>query len=204
MNICIFGDSIAYGAFDQDLGGWVNRLRLYLESRNFDGEVYNLGISGDNSSGLLERLDKELGRRIPATVVIAIGINDSQYLSDQKINRIDLVKFESNIIKTIDKVKNAADELLFVGLTPVDEDKTNPIPWDGYKVKCYKNEHIKKYDQKIKDICRERGGAYHIDLFEKFINQPGYKELFYDGLHPNADGHKLMFEIIKKSIELLL
>ncbi len=33
MNICIFGDSITYGAFDTEKGGWVNRLHLYLDSK---------------------------------------------------------------------------------------------------------------------------------------------------------------------------
>jgi len=34
MNILIFGDSITWGAYDPDKGGWVNCLRNYFESKD--------------------------------------------------------------------------------------------------------------------------------------------------------------------------
>lgn len=37
IDILIFGDSITYGAWDSEKGGWVNRLRLTLENK---GEIY--------------------------------------------------------------------------------------------------------------------------------------------------------------------
>ena len=53
--INIFGDSIAWGAYDE-MGGWANRLKQYFsEDKENYIEVYNLGVSGDNSEKLLKR-----------------------------------------------------------------------------------------------------------------------------------------------------
>ena len=30
-NICVFGDSLVWGARDLKIGGWVNRLRLWFD-----------------------------------------------------------------------------------------------------------------------------------------------------------------------------
>ena len=51
MTICIFGDSITWGAYDPEQGGWATRLRNYFEKQDNDVDVYNLGISGDNING---------------------------------------------------------------------------------------------------------------------------------------------------------
>ena len=32
-NICIFGASITWGGNDRDVGGWVNRLRLWIDEK---------------------------------------------------------------------------------------------------------------------------------------------------------------------------
>lgn len=58
MNILVFGDSIALGLWDEN-GGWVGRLTEFLIKRSIAAdleenfEVYNLGISGDTTEGLL-------------------------------------------------------------------------------------------------------------------------------------------------------
>jgi lysophospholipase L1-like esterase len=53
--ICVFGDSITWGAYDPERGGWVNRLRNDLEKKEI--ESYNLGISGDTTADLLKRFN---------------------------------------------------------------------------------------------------------------------------------------------------
>ncbi|MCK5416236.1 hypothetical protein KAI92_02295 [Candidatus Parcubacteria bacterium] len=49
--ILVFGDSIAWGAFDCDYGGWVERLKIkYLKTYKKEGlGVYNLSISSNNT-----------------------------------------------------------------------------------------------------------------------------------------------------------
>jgi len=93
--INIFGSSIAWGACDNELGGWTNRLRLELEKekhRYF--EVYNLGISGEASDNLLKRFSIENEVREPNIMMIETGINDSQYIKSADSRRIPLEIFE--------------------------------------------------------------------------------------------------------------
>ena len=33
-NICVFGDSIVWGAWDKEKAGWVNRLAIYCQNKN--------------------------------------------------------------------------------------------------------------------------------------------------------------------------
>ena len=60
-NFTIFGDSITYGAWDKQNGGWVNRLRLAYENSqpNDRFNFFNLGISGENILEVNERFDRE-------------------------------------------------------------------------------------------------------------------------------------------------
>jgi lysophospholipase L1-like esterase len=82
----LFGDSITWGAWDSVGGGWAQRLRKVVDSYqvtnpSFWCPVYNLGISGDTSAGVANRLIQEtLLRRDQdeeTIFLIAIGINDS-------------------------------------------------------------------------------------------------------------------------------
>ena len=64
MNVLIFGDSITWGAYDPEQGGWATRLRNYFEEKDNDIDVYNLGISGDTTADLLERIEIEAKSRV--------------------------------------------------------------------------------------------------------------------------------------------
>ena len=199
--ILIFGDSITYGAWDKE-GGWVQRLRRFLDEKNLTSPdfyfvVYNLGISGDTSEDLLERFEFETKQRLKehkeTIVAFAIGINDSQFVHSEGDHRVPIEKFKNNLQELIKLAQKFSLKIIFVGLTPVDEKKTTPIPWDSDKF--YKNEYIEKYNQVIKKVCEENK-IYFIEIFEKF-KATGYQELLEDGLHPNSKGHKRIFEIVK-------
>ena len=42
MKICVFGDSIAWGACDFEKGGWADRLKTYFLAGDNDIDLYNL------------------------------------------------------------------------------------------------------------------------------------------------------------------
>lgn len=197
--ICIFGASITYGAWDLEKGGWVNRLRLYFDNINNlnTTKVYNLGISGNTTSDLLKRFDIELEARKPNKIIFSIGNNDSVFLTKEKCQMTQIEKFEENIKTLISKSRKQTTDIIFTGLTPVDENKTTPIPWAANKI--YKNQYIEVYSEKIKKICKEEEVKF-VDLYNKFIKLKNYKEILEDGLHPNSKGHQFMFEIIKQNL----
>jgi lysophospholipase L1-like esterase len=199
--ILIFGDSITYGAWDKE-GGWVQRLRKFLDEKNLTDSdfyclVYNLGVSGNNSEDLLERFEFETKQRLKedeeTIIIFAIGINDSQFVHSKGKHGVPIDKFKDNIQKLISLAQKFSSKIIFVGLTPVDETKTTPIPWNADV--SYKNEYIQKYNETIKTICG-KNKIYFVEIFEK-LKELNYQELLEDGLHPNSEGHKKIFEIMK-------
>ena len=194
--ILVFGDSITWGAFDLEGGGWVERLKLYMWAKG-DIDVYNLGISGGKTPGLLERFESETKARIEedeeTIIVFAIGINDSYFVHSKNSLMVPPEQFKENIQKLIGLAQQFSSKIIFVGLTLVDESRTTPIPWDTDK--SYKNENIKKYNEIIKSICKDKN-IYFVEIFDKWL-QSDYQTLLEDGLHPNSRGHHKIFETVK-------
>ena len=194
MNICIFGDSIAWGAYDPEQGGWATRLRNYLEKKNRYTIVYNLSISDDTTTDLLTRLEVEVKSREPNIIIFAIGINDAQFIHSANSLRVSLDEFKNNLKKLHAITKKFTDKIVFVELASVDESKTNSWSIDT----SYTNENIKYFNGAIKKFCEEN------DV--KFISMDGIINIadLDDGLHPNTEGHKKIFDKIKLEIENLL
>jgi acyl-CoA thioesterase I len=194
QTICVFGDSIAWGAWDYELGGWVNRLKLYFDKQYAyqEGEyamIYNLGVSSNTSIDLLNRISNELESRKPSFVIISIGINDSIYLSSYNKNLISPEDFDKNLLKIILEVKKYTSKILILGSTRVDESKTCPIPWETeYQ---YKNSEIQIYDSIIKRLAYSQK-VWYLSMFD-LLNE----EDLSDGLHPNEQGHKKIFQATK-------
>ena len=190
--INIFGDSIAWGAFD-DQGGWADRLKNYLmmKGRVDYSEVYNLGISSENSDKLLKRFASENEARNPDVIMIAVGVNDSQYVKSKNNPRVSLEKLEQNLLEMIKQARGR--EIIFVGITSVDESKVRPIPWSP--VKYYDNGNITIYNAKIKEICG-KSGLLFIEMQDLLKDED-----LEDGLHPNSKGHEKMFLRVKDFLE---
>ncbi|OHA62828.1 MAG: hypothetical protein A3E07_03445 [Candidatus Wildermuthbacteria bacterium RIFCSPHIGHO2_12_FULL_45_9] len=196
MNILIFGDSITWGAYDPEQGGWATRLRNYFEAKDNDTDVYNLGISGDTTADLLNRIEIEAKSREPNLIIFAIGINDAQFIHSTNGLRVSLDEFQQNLTKLLSIAKKFTGKIVFVGLTKVDESKTTPIPWNTNK--SYTNENIKRLDTVIEKFCEENK--------LKFISMDsvvGNGDLI-DGLHPNTKWHIKIFNRIKSEVELII
>ncbi|MAG12202.1 hypothetical protein CL630_00105 [bacterium] len=198
--ICIFGDSITWGAVDPQGGGWATRLRNFFESQELrvdqDIDVYNLGVSGDNSDDLIKRFNMEMNARKPDVVLFAIGINDSQFIISKNQNRVSLEKFKSNLEKMIQDAKGTSANVILIGLTCVDESKTSPVPWNTDK--RYSNIDIEKYDAAIQAIAEKENHSY-IDMSGVLSTND-----LEDGLHPNTEGHTKLFEVVKKQLIYML
>lgn len=188
--INIFGSSIAWGACDNEMGGWANRLRIYLsrETENYF-ETYNLGVSGNDSENLLKRFTFENEARNPDVIIIGIGINDSQYINSKDNPRVPLEKFESNLMELVKQAKKFTEEIIFVGLTNIDETKLMPIPWDS--TKYYDEENVTIYNTKVEEVC-EKNNLLFVPMLDLLSNED-----LEDGLHPNSKGHEKMFQRIK-------
>lgn len=202
VRFLIFGDSITYGAWDLE-GGWVQRLRNFLDKKTLADEgyylVYNLGISGDTSKDLLERFDFETKQRLKegdeTIFLFEIGVNDCGFLISKNNSELSEKEFEHNLKELISKAQKISSKIVFVGIAPFDESRVSPVPW--HKDLVYKNVLAKRFNRIIEKTCQENNLLF-IDIFNK-ITQKDCKN-FEDGAHPDSSGHEKIFEIIKKSL----
>lgn len=199
----IFGCSIAQGFWDKE-GGWANRLRKHLDKRSLASglnktfHIYNLGISGQTLDKLNERFEDEAKRRIRERndiIIFAVGINDTKMPSGKKTTYLSVKHFKDYINSLIKKAKKMSDNTLFLGLTPVNESKTNP--WRTGET--WKNKYIEKFDRIINSACVQNNIKF-IEIYNEFTKN-NQKELLEDGVHPNSKGHEKIYKIVKKYLE---
>jgi lysophospholipase L1-like esterase len=161
-----------------------------------DVNVYNLGVCGQSSDDLLRRFEREATVRESEMILIAIGINDSQYLETKEHPRVSLDQFKSNLTELIGISRKMTDNIIFVGLTKVDESKTMPVAWDVETF--YDNENIESYDAIIRRLCEESGSMY-IDM-KDIVDATGLE----DGLHPTSVGHEKIYKTVLHRVSKLL
>lgn len=201
--IIALGDSLVYGAWDSD-GGWLARLRKNCDEKVISSGlndimvVYCLGIPGETTEGLLERFENEIDQRVSPgeenIILIGIGINDSEWILNKSESVVNKQDFRNNILR-LSSLGKQYGRVFFIGLTPVDQSKTDPIPW--MPDRAYKNDLIKEYDEIISRVCHQSESAF-IDLLGKLSGE--YKANLIDGAHPNSEGHMEIYEIVKQSL----
>lgn len=197
MDIGVWGDSITYGSSDSEGLGWVGRLRKLHSPEKDEDVVYNRGICGDTSRGLLRRFTSELNSFVYPIdlVLIAIGMNDIVE-RDGTRNEVPIEEFEDNTRKLITQAAESASSVVVIGITNVDESRTTPLR-SSSTGKVYKNEAIQAYNAVLKAVCEECGALF-IDVFGTLL-----AEDLADGLHPNANGYEKLSSVIGKEIDAL-
>ncbi len=188
--LCVWGNSIEWGAWDRQKGGWVQRLRLWIDTKNYEVDVYNLGVSGDTTTELLERFECEAKARLPTMIIISIGGNDSGTRDGKKDYLVQPEQFAANLQKIIKLAKNHTQQVALLGLYHFDESKSTPVSWKPHI--WYRNTDIDAYGNIVQNIAKE--SICH------FIDMTGVLEKtdFEDGIHPTALGHRKIFKHVKK------
>ena len=183
--ICL-GDSLTFGLRVPHSQAWPR-----LISRDTGMEVRNLGISGDTTGGMLARMQNLTGVACHGTaenmpiLLIMGGSNDIFYAGTD-------VGARANIGAMIHQAM-AAHMLPVVGIPLPIAPEDAPKGWgkiaDFHKAAA----QIEAYSLWLKDFCAAFGVAY-VDFRQDFLTPDGTvrRELFVDGLHPNAAGHKRM------------
>jgi len=189
QTVCIFGDSITWGQYDPEGGGWAQRLRHHLENtwpRRF--ETFVLGVPGDDTNDLLRRFQVECEARQPDIIVFAIGANDAQGIGQECWARVDMLSFEANLRKLLVAARQFTDDITFVGLTAVDEAVIVQRP--GKEPVDFSNTRIALRDTAIWNICNAEKIPY---IEVRHLLEP--KDLD-DGVHPTSVGHEKLFKKI--------
>jgi lysophospholipase L1-like esterase len=198
LKIIALGDSLIYGFGDPEKGGWVEQLRRWWMLPNSSGHVlYNLGVRGDRTQQVAQRLEVEfrhrgeLRNRVPDLIILSVGVNDSARLARPNgRNHTDFAVFESEIAALLDQAQQLCP-VLFVGMVPVDEAK---MPF----LDCFYFNHADQYRYKeaTRIACSQRQIPY-LDIFDQWMARGDAwrnKRLTADGLHPNTLGYQSLLE----------
>lgn len=201
-NYIIIGDSIAYGIGDFENGGWATMFKILIINKD-DSKICNnfvqiAGFPGATSQDILNKIDSILNSfkydEFNNRVILSIGVNDTKFFNDDfKVIRDN---YKLNMRKIIKKITDKGFELIVLGLTRIEIDELDSKPF-----KFYNNRNIKEYDNDLriilendrilKELCSENKIKY-IPMQDVL-----QKEDFIDGLHPNTNGHKKIYEKIK-------
>ncbi len=194
VKILVFGDSIAWGAFDLKRGGWVERLKtFFLQNYSKKGVgVYNLAVSSNDTRGVLEFLEADINKidKIESAdyiLLFSIGSNDPRYINERNNVFVPQKEFEENLQKIINIAKKHSEKIIFTGLMKVNDNLTQPLKENEF----WENKDIQNYNNIIERKCKENQINF-IPLFN-LINETELS----DGLHPNSEGHEKIFNHIK-------
>ncbi len=186
MRIAVFGDSIVWGAYDPEGGGWVTRLRNWCEKNRADVEVYNLGVSGDTTRDLMDRFEVEAAARKPDVVVFSIGVNNIRRDGGECV--VPIAETERNMRELIARASAVADEVLVLGIGNIG-DEAVAAAGDSYTEK-----DARTYDSAVESAARA-GDATYVAL-NGVLSAGDYA----DGLHPNSQGHQKIFTLVKDTL----
>lgn len=207
INYIIIGDSITYGIGDFESGGWVSMFKNYIVNKD-DSKVCNncvhiAGFPGATSSDILDKIDgilqAFLHKEFLNTVILSIGVNDTQVFNGETKN--DIEKYKANIQKIIRHITDKDCNLIILGLTRIESDEK--FLWKPNKY--YDNDIISEYDRDLKlilDYDEELENLCKNNKI-KYIHMQNVLEKtdYIDGLHPNHNGHKKIAEYIIESVK---
>ena len=171
ITIAFFGDSVTQGCFElyktgensfetefRVEDGYHTRLREYLQIL-YPSVPINMifaGISGDNASSGLARVERDICAFHPDLTVFCFGLNDCCCGLER------LQEYKDSIRGIIDALKGCGTEIIF--MTPnLMADSVSPEVTDAYIRKCYaemiavSNETLETFVQAAKEVCRESG-----------------------------------------------
>ncbi|MBS3797850.1 MULTISPECIES: SGNH/GDSL hydrolase family protein [unclassified Pseudoalteromonas] len=204
-HILCFGDSITRGENDAAAGGWVDRLKAREICRFVTGSraetcVFNMGIGGETSDGLVQRFANELAPRMASPqrtfVTLAYGANDVAITAQQR--SVPLARFISNLHICIEHALDMGVQPILINILPVAQ------CLDGVTNNLGKrrlNTDIASYNQALAQLAEETSVPL-IDVAALFSNsRGGFGLLTADGVHPNSAGHRLLFECIDSHLE---
>lgn len=153
--------------------------------------VINRGIIGDNTNGVINRLD-EIIEGAPKQVVLTIGINDIS----QGLNNESLIENVNQIIERIQK-ESPKTTIHLQSVLPINEKKS----W--YRLMRGKKDIIIEYNTMLEELALSKGITF-INSYPIFTTESDNQlreELTNDGLHLNQYGYKLWSNFLKEYIK---
>ncbi len=178
--IVAFGDSLTAGFGLSEKESYPYLLQEKLRADGYDYEVVNAGISGDTTSGGLERIDWSLNQENVQILILELGGNDL-------LRGLPIEKMKENLTAMIKKAKAKNVKILFCGMLAP--------PAMGAK---YQREFVAVFP----DLAAEYKVEFLPFILENVAADPKLNQP--DGIHPNAEGSKIMTDNVYQALKPLL
>lgn len=202
MKVLFQGDSITDAGRDRcnihDMGPGYPKFASAMITDAFpdiDFEFCNLGISGNRTENLVERLEKDFIDIQPDLLIMMIGVNDVWHHYSHNIETTDEA-FERNLRRVLSSVRERTPAKI--------------VMIEPYLLPAPDKEHmLPELDAKIRierRLAREYADAYlplHA-LFAAETVKTEYTVFSNDGVHPNADGACWIAEHVLRTVAPLL
>ncbi len=171
QTLMLYGDSLmaGYGLSHED--GFAPRLEAALRDAGHDVKVINSSVSGDTTAAGLARLDWALADN-PDIVLLELGANDA-------LRGIEPAQTRANLMEIVGKLRDRDVVVLLAGMVAP--------PNMG-----------KEYGDEFNGIYPDLATQYQIDFYPFFLDGVAANAALNqdDGMHPNADGVKIIVERI--------
>ena len=169
-----------------------------FEKRQVTVDVINSGIGGNNSIDLLERIDKDCLSHQPSLTILMVGTNDMNSKKYVPVN-----DFEKNLRSIVDRILKIKSQLVVMNLLPVYE----PYLLTRHKAEFYQPEghsgRLAQMNDLIERLAKEYTASFlNIHHLFKQIGNVGLdpsslikneaNSNVTDGLHPTADGYRVI------------
>ncbi len=178
--IVAFGDSLTAGYGLDPKQSYPSLLQQKLDADGYKYEVVNAGVSGDTSAGGLRRIDWSLDGGDVRFVILELGAND--FLRGQPVKET-----RKNLSQIIERARSRNAKVLLAGMY------TTTNAGDSY---------LREIDETFKSLASEHG----VPLIPFFLEDvAGKRDLnLDDGVHPNAEGTKIVADTVYKHLKPLL
>ena len=157
-------------------------------------EVYNRGISGDTTEGVINRLKVSLYDIEPSKIVLLIGINDmNMKWEDSRI----LTNYETILsgIKT-----NLPNAMVYpLSITPMNKTVETYAGWINAE---NANKKAKELNVEIENLANKYSYTY-LDLHSKLVDSEGFlsEEYSPDGIHFGSGGFAVWTNLVKPYLQ---
>ena len=187
MKILFQGDSVTDAGRDRsdphDMGNGYPRFASAMMQDSFSDkefEFVNLGISGNRTEHLVERLEADFIEIQPDVVSIMIGVNDVWHHYSHGIETTD-EQFEKNYRAVLDALKTRTSARILM-IQPFLLETVDPA-------KQAYTEELARKQAIVKQLADEYADAY-LPLDEILHTETQEEPAYYaaDGVHPTPDG----------------
>ena len=178
--IVAFGDSLTAGFGLTERESYPYLLQERLNADGYNYEVVNAGVSGDTSLGGLERVDWVLEQDGVQILILELGAHDM-------LRGIPVSKMKTNLDKIIEKAKQRNVAVLLCGML------APPTMGADYQ---------RDYMSAFPDLATRHKVAYLPFLLDNIALKKDLNQA--DGIHPNAEGTKIMTENVYKELKPML